>query len=204
MTGHQPIALRVASRLAVSARAASALTAGALVIAGCGGGRDASQASESARASRAGTGAGPATGGGAAGAHAASGAARCPHDGRWRVCSLVDRLDKAGLVPRVDTTAPAEHLAFLHAPGTVVHLGLGELHTFVYDDTAALARDVAGLDTVRVVPRGGTYAWSATPTFVRSANLLAVLLTPNERQIERIQLALEAGPPQPGGAPASQ
>ncbi|GJG86803.1 hypothetical protein tb265_19840 [Gemmatimonadetes bacterium T265] len=121
---------------------------------------------------------------------------QCPHDGRWRVCSLVDRLDKAGLVPHVDTTAAPERLAFLHAPGTVVHLGLGELHTFVYDDTAALARDVAALDTTRVAPRGQTYTWSTTPTLVRSANLLAVLLTPNERQIERIQLALEAGPPQ--------
>ena len=122
---------------------------------------------------------------------------RCTHDGLWRVCSLVDRLEKAGLVPRVDSTAPPEHLPFFHAPGTVVHLGLGELHTFVYDDTAALARDIAALDTTRVAPRGGTYTWSSTPTFVRSGNLAAVLLTPNERQIERIQLALEAGPPQP-------
>ena len=113
------------------------------------------------------------------------------------MCSLVDRLDKAGLVPRVDSSAAAERLPFLHAPGTIVHLGLGELHTFVYDDTAALARDVAALDTTHVAPRGQAYAWSGTPTFVRSANLVAVLLTPNERQIERIQLALEAGPPQP-------
>ncbi len=113
------------------------------------------------------------------------------------MCSLVDRLDKAGLVPRVDSTTPPERLPFFHAPGTVVHLGLGELHTFVYDDTAALARDVAAFDTARVAPRGGRYPWSSTPTFVRSANLAAVLLTPNERQIERIQLALEAGPPQP-------
>ena len=60
-------------------------------------------------------------------------------------------------------------------------------------------RDVAALDTTRVAPHGGTYAWPATPTFVHSANLAAVLLTPNERQIERIQLALEAGPPQPAG-----
>ena len=127
--------------------------------------------------------------------------ARCPHDGRWRLCSVLDRLDKAGLVPRVDTAGPPERLAFFKAPGRVVRLGVGELHTFVYDDTAALARDVAALDTVRVAPRGGTYAWSAAPTFVRSANLVAVLLTPNERQIERVQLALEGGPPGPGSEP---
>lgn len=100
-------------------------------------------------------------------------------------------------MPHVDSSAPPEHLPFLHASGTIVHLGVGDLHTFIYDDPAALARDVAALDTVRVAPRGQPYAWSSTPTLVRSANLLAVLLTPNERQIERIQLALEAGPPQP-------
>ncbi len=128
-------------------------------------------------------------------------AGACPHDGRWRLCSVVDRLDKAGLVPRVDSSAPPERLPFLHAPGRVIRLGVGELHTFVYDDTAALARDVAALDTTRAAPRGQTYAWAATPTFVRSANLVAVLLTPNDRQIERIQLALDAGPPQPGRSP---
>jgi hypothetical protein len=31
---------------------------------------------------------------------------------------------------------------------------------------------------------------------VRSANLVAVLLMQNEHQIERVRLALEAGPPQ--------
>lgn len=133
------------------------------------------------------------------GARPAAQSGRCPHDGRWRTCSLVDRLDKAGLVPQVDTTAPPERLPFFHAPGTVVHLGLGELHTFLYDDTTALTRDLAAFDTVRATPRGGSYSWKSTPTFVRSANLVAVLLTPNERQIERVQLALEAGPPQAGG-----
>lgn len=176
---------------------AGALLGGVLVgtgAGGCGGDR----ASGAAGAGRATVPAGLAP---ARRAGTPGGSAQCPHDGRWRMCSVVDRLDKAGLVPRVDSTAPPERLPFLHAPGAVVRLGVGELHTFVYSDTAALARDVAALDTARVAPRGGTYAWSAAPSFVRSANLVAVLLTPNERQIERVQLALGAGPPQPGASP---
>jgi hypothetical protein len=38
---------------------------------------------------------------------------------------------------------------------------------------------------------------------VRSENLIAVILADNERQIERVQLALEAGPPVPEGKPTT-
>jgi hypothetical protein len=126
---------------------------------------------------------------------AARGAA-CPRDGRWRACSVAERLDQAGLVPRVDSEQPAPRVPFLAIPGTRFLLGRGALDVFVYEDSTRLARDVAKLDTVRVAPRGGEYAWEVPPTFVRSANMLAVLLTQNEHQIERVRLALEAGPPQ--------
>lgn len=125
----------------------------------------------------------------------APGAPACPHDGRWRACSVAERLEQSGLVPHRDT-APPLPVPFLSAPDTVFRLGLGTVHAFVYADTARLARDVASMDTVRVAPRGGSFAWPAPPTFVRSANLVAVLLTPNARQVERVQLALGAGPPQ--------
>jgi len=120
----------------------------------------------------------------------------CPHDGRWRACSVVERLDQSGLVPRVDSAAPAPRVPFLAAPGRRIALGRGALLAFVYDDTARAARDVAALDTVRVAPRGESYSWDVPPTLVRSANLVAVLLMQNEHQIERVRLALEAGPPQ--------
>ena len=35
------------------------------------------------------------------------------------------------------------------------------------------------------------------PTFIRSGNMVAIFLSLNDRQIERVQLALGAGPPQP-------
>ncbi len=170
-------------------------------VVGCGRGAD-TPAPRSAKAGRVATPPGPeaaapgATGGGTVGG-AAAGQGACPHDGRWRPCSVVERLEQSGLVPRVDTGGPAPRVPFLGVPATRVRLGRGALHAFVYDDTAQLARDVAALDTVRVAPRGETFDWDVPPTFVRSANLVAVLLTQNEHQIERVRLALEGGPPQP-------
>jgi hypothetical protein len=139
-----------------------------------------------------------ATGAGSAGggSSAASAASACPHDGRWRACTVAERLDQAGLVPRPDS-GPALRVPFLTGRDTVVRLGRGALHAFVYDDTVRLAREVAALDTARVAPRGGAFDWGdVPPTLVRSANLVAVLLIANEHQLERVQLALSAGPPQ--------
>lgn len=121
--------------------------------------------------------------------------ANCVHDGRWRQCSVADRLRRAGLVPHRQPE-PAR-APFLHTPGVRYTLGSAELQAFVYPDTAALARDLAALDTVLVAPRGQRYDWPAHPTFIHSGNLLGIYLGLNERAIERVQLALEAGPPQP-------
>ena len=139
------------------------------------------------------------------GVRAATGSApdagHCPHDGRWRLCSVAVRLDKAGLAPVADTTGPGERLAFLSVPGHHFRLGRGELRAYLYPDSAALARDVAGLDTVRVAPRGGQYTWAAPATLIQTGNLLAILLTANEHQIERVQLALGGGAPSRGSEP---
>ncbi len=108
---------------------------------------------------------------------------------------MAERLEQAGLAPRPDTTARAP-VPFLSAPDTALRVALGSVRAFVYTDTGRLARDVAALDTVLVAPRGGNYDWPVRPTFVRSANLVAVILVTHERQLERVQLALEGGPPQ--------
>lgn len=120
----------------------------------------------------------------------------CLHDGRWRVCSLVDRLERSGLVIPAPEADSARY-EFLGVPGVRYKVRYGELQAFVYDDTARLARDVAALDTVHVSPKGTTRHWDAPVTFVRSGNLAVVLLTGNEHLVERVQLAVQAGPPQP-------
>jgi hypothetical protein len=81
---------------------------------------------------------------------------------------------------------------------TVYSLGASRLEVFFYDDEKSAAKDIMQLDTVIVAPRGAPAAWPSTPTFIRSANVVAVLLTQNQRQAERVVLAITAGPPQPG------
>ena len=80
----------------------------------------------------------------------------------------------------------------------VYSLGASRLEAFIYEDEKSLAHDVALIDTVTVGPRGVASAWESTPMFIRSANLAVVLLTQNQRQAERVMLAITAGAPQPG------
>ncbi|WP_275829594.1 hypothetical protein [Roseisolibacter sp. H3M3-2] len=126
----------------------------------------------------------------------------CPKDGRWRPCSIADRLQRAGLVPHggQDTT----RLPFLTPRGTVWTVARAELRVFLYDDAAAADREATAIDPIRVAPRGGSFAWPAPAILINSANMVAILLSENARQAERIQLALEAGPPQPEGPPVPQ
>jgi hypothetical protein len=135
--------------------------------------------------------------GGATAPLAPADSSQCPEDGRWRLCSVVDRLEDAGLVP-VKQDEPVRR-PFFSVPGTAYKVAHGDLAVFVYEDPAALARDVAALDTVRIAPKGATAGdWPVTrPAFIRSANMVAVYSAVSETQIERVQLALAAGPPQP-------
>jgi hypothetical protein len=120
----------------------------------------------------------------------------CPRTGRWALCSLEKRLQQSGfVVRRIEGEAP-RRAGFTVAP-TAYTLGHSRLEVFIYPDESALARDVAGIDTLTVSPRGKPNAWWATPTFVRSANLVAVFLTDSPVQAERLTLAITAGAPQP-------
>jgi hypothetical protein len=79
----------------------------------------------------------------------------------------------------------------------VYQLGESHLEVFLYPNATAAARDVAGLDTLTASPRGSPGDWGASPTFVRSVNLIAILLTGSPVKAERLSLALTAGAPQP-------
>ena len=128
-------------------------------------------------------------------ARATTDAKGCVHDGRWRPCALVDRLEKAGLV--VKAQPDTVRYEFLAVPGLRYTVGRGEVQAFFYDDTTRLARDVAALDTVRVTPTGTFRHWDVHPTFVRAGNLVVILLTLSETLMERVQFAVQAGAPQP-------
>ena len=122
----------------------------------------------------------------------------CRHTGLWAACSVERRLRQSGFVAKkLDEETPTRP-GFSVKP-VAYSLGRSRLEIFLYKTPADLARDIAGLDTVRVVPLGATASpWESAPTLIRSGNLAAVLLTSSPLQAERLSLALTAGAPQPG------
>ena len=119
----------------------------------------------------------------------------CPRTGKWALCSVEKRLERSGFVVRPVPGDVPRRAGFSVAPAAY-RLGQSRLEVFVYADEQTLSRDVEKLDTVTVAPRGAAGNWGAVPTFVRSGNLVAVFLTDNATQAERLSLALTAGAPQ--------
>jgi hypothetical protein len=105
----------------------------------------------------------------------------------------LERLEDAGLV--VTQQAEPVRFPFFSVAGTTYSTTRSTIHVFLYPDRAARARDTDQLDSASVAPRNGTYAWPDPATLVTSNNLAAVVVSPNERQMERIVLALSAGLP---------
>ena len=125
----------------------------------------------------------------------APGDSACPATGRWATCSVVKRLERAGLapLPRPDTI---RELA-LSVPGSAFTLGNAELRVFLYPDRAAQERDAAKLDRSRFVSASAPITLRGEMTLIRSENLLAILISRSDTQRERVADALEAGPPGP-------
>ena len=120
---------------------------------------------------------------------------KCPRTGHWDACTLRERLDAAGLVPR--DSGDSARPAFMSVAGARLRLGRAELVAFLYPSAAAMRRDVGRLDSLAAAPRGAGAPWSGLPTLITSDNLAAVLLGGDDQKIERVTLAITAGPPQP-------
>jgi len=118
----------------------------------------------------------------------------CPRTGHWIDCQVRERLIRSGLVPR-DTTREA--LPTLGPSPHVYRLGRGGLAVYLFPDSAARASAASSLDTVKFVraPRAPTMLSQAT--VIENDNLLGLLFSKNEQQIERVSDALTAGAPQP-------
>lgn len=135
----------------------------------------------------------------AAGATGTAGAKPlCPATGAWQLCSVVERLDRAGLAPRQEPGRVSE--APLSAPGVAILLGRSELRIFLYVDSAARERDQAKLDSTKYAAPNDPLPMQAEPTLIASENLIAILRTRNDHQRERVSDALTAGPPQRPGS----
>ncbi len=125
---------------------------------------------------------------------------RCPGTGHWESCTVFDRLERAGLAPQRGDTV---RFPFLKIAGQSWRLGTATIHVFRYRDSVVRHRDFISLDSLHARPRGDTItSWPGTPTMIVNDNLLAILLSDNGEQVERVTLALTAGPP-PKAMPAA-
>jgi hypothetical protein len=123
------------------------------------------------------------------------GKAACPATGLWSQCAVVERLDRAGLAPRVDSAHATEPP--LIARGTLVHIGRSQLELYVYPDATAREREQARLDRRKYLSGDASIGMETQPTLVTSVNLIGILHSRNDHQRERVFDALTAGPPQP-------
>lgn len=124
----------------------------------------------------------------------------CPGTGHWESCTVFDRLERAGLAPQRGDTV---RFPFLHTTGQTWRLGTATIHVFRYRDSVERHTDFIALDSLHARPRNDTLTtWPGTPTLVVNDNLLAILLSENGEQVERVSLALTAGPP-PKAGPAA-
>jgi hypothetical protein len=155
----------------------------ALVLMACSkpdGGRASKGATESAAATPAST--------------AASG---CPATGLWAECSVLYRLDRAGLAPQVDSGAKPNEKALTGKP-LVIKIGrTATLELFLYADSTARIADGAKLDRTHLVNATAEQTAERERTLIETANVIGLLTSLSSHQRERVSDALTAGPPQP-------
>jgi len=122
-------------------------------------------------------------------------AADCPRTGHWSPCQLKKRLEQAGLAPR-DTTALAD-LPTLSVKPVTIMLGNAGLAYYLFADTLSRHQAAASLDTMAFIPQSKPLSMRNEATKIENDNVLAILLSRNEHQRERVSDAITAGPPQP-------
>lgn len=120
----------------------------------------------------------------------------CPNTGLWMPCSVVYRLERAGLAPVRDSNPATEPP--LGNPGVMLKLGArGDLELYIYESASARERDQARLDPSKYVVYPAPVPMRPVPTLITSANLIAILHSRNDHLRERVSDAITAGPPQP-------
>jgi hypothetical protein len=181
------------ARLAAWRSASLCTLALALAIAACA--KEHSPASDTTRSASASSGASSSgQPGGAATATSDRRAAPCPKTGHWIDCQVRERLTRSGLAPH-DTTREA--LPALGPAPFVYRLGRGGLAVYLFSDSSARLRAARTLDTVKYVRAPGAPTMVSQAMVIENDNLLGLLFSKNDQQIERVSDALTAGAPQP-------
>lgn len=128
-----------------------------------------------------------------------AGSGSCPANGTWAECSVMYRLERAGVAPAVDSTAKPDERA-LGGSTMLLKIGLSaHLEVHLYADSAARVAATATLDRTQFVNGAQPQTIKRERTLIESANLVGVLTSINAHQRERVSDALTAGPPQPTG-----
>jgi hypothetical protein len=162
----------------------------AIAIAGCSG---ASAKSDSASARRNGDSTQPAS------VLSAAPGPACPATGLWARCSVLYRLERAGLAPHLDSTAKVDEKSIgAGAESFVVKIGVqARLEVFLYPDSVARISDAQKLDRTQFVNATAEQTIKRERTLIENANLVGLLTSINSHQRERVSDALTAGAPQP-------
>lgn len=128
---------------------------------------------------------------------AAAASTGCPADGQWAACSVLYRLERAGLAPKVDSGGKSSEKELGGAP-MIVKIGLSaELELHLFPDSLARAAAVTKLDRTQFVNGTAQQTIRRERTLIESVNLVGLLTSINAHQRERVSDALTAGPPQP-------
>ena len=110
---------------------------------------------------------------------------------------MLYRLERAGLMPKIDSAAKPSEKALGGRP-LMFKIGMSaQLEVRLYPDTASRVADGAKLDRKEFVNGTATQTIKRERTLIESANLIGMLTSINPRQRERVFDALTAGPPQP-------
>lgn len=125
---------------------------------------------------------------------ASKAAATAPATGLWSEEHLLDRLVRAGVAPR-RAEAGATRAAWMKQAPVVLHAGGGEVHAWIYPDSAARRAVTDALDPATAAPAGQTAPFAAPMRFIVQNNLAAVITGGTETNQERVALALQAGLP---------
>lgn len=119
--------------------------------------------------------------------------AGCPLAGDWQLCSVEDRLVRAGLAPQRADSAPAAELESVETAR--YWLGDVEAQVFIYADAGARARAEREAGSALGEQPLLESARDGLRSSISSANMAVVLYGSRPRQVERVTLALSGGLP---------
>ena len=120
--------------------------------------------------------------------------AAAPSTGLWSEDAVLERLVRAGVVPRKVDGAPAGP-DWMKRRATVIAAGGGELYVWIYADSTARRAVTDSLDAATGAPAGRPQPFASPMVFLVQNNLAAILPGGRETNPERIALALQAGLP---------